>query len=343
MEEHFENCASINEDSQTSQATPEAEFTEKSTPKITAKIFISMDSVVESLTPRSNDLPPQTVSTTGASPRELRGPTLTASPRSAASPRTIDSHSRHTSSPRDESSSRDLNSPRKPGSRVVGFFEKIGSKKFSKRKSSHSSPRSPKETNPANTSTISFDESGSDASIKSLSCTENLIQAKARTSSLVIQKQKSFVGKNDAIISTEIQYSPRQNSLMETGNSPNSRKLSRGTSEDGSRSNLLVYCGNEIMAWCKNQSLNCQYNNLTGEFIIKLKNEDNIHIQGYRIQASTLNKETITALIDLIKTLPHIEKVLIYYDSLEGIDIDHSITSQLTSGSEDTVQSTLNM
>lgn len=335
MEESLENESLVDKETQPNTA-------EKSIPKITAKIFISMDSVVESSTPRTNISPTQAASTLGSSPRDLRSPSLTASPRSITSPRAIDPNARRTPSPRDDNSPRDFNSPRKSGSRIIGFFEKIGSKKFSKRKSSNPppSPRSPKESNTEAMLNLSIEQAENNTAIKSMSCPDSLSHAKARSSSLVIQKQKSFIGKGDAVISTEIQFSPRQKSLHESFSSPNPKSPTRGNSEEGSKSSLLIYCGNEIIAWCKNKDLNCQYNNICGAFIITLKNADYIQIQGYSIHANTFETETIHLFIDLIKTLPHVEKVLIYYNAVESAEIDHHITSLLTCAPEETEDST---
>lgn len=266
------------------------EVQNSSSPKITAKISISMSSVTESLKA------PVTESIT---------PIASPFPQSSLSPRPIDVALGHTPSPRLDSSPRDFDSPRKAGSRLVGFFEKIGSKGFLKKKPSGYSPRSPKSSDTESPRSNAYSKAESPQSLhekqeahlmKSSSCSINT----AKRSSYTIQKQKSFVSKGD--MTTEIQFSPRQQSQ-----SPVLHK----SSEEGT--SILVYCGNEIIAWCDKQFLKYQYNNLNGVFKINLTNAEIIQIQSEKICASSLDKNTIYLFIDLIKTLPHVENVLIYY------------------------------
>jgi hypothetical protein len=345
MERPDENQFLRNEKSPSSTVRVEDQSSPKTetlfTPKITARISISRRSVVESSTPRFNESPRPAISTFESPRRDSLSALCASSPRSAASPRVTESPLLRTPSPINESSARDVNSPRQPlGSRFIGFFEKMGSKHFSKRRSDGHSPRSLQDSDSANPRTRHL--SNADRSMITNESSDAHLSVKqsankTRSSSFKIQKQKSFIGSSDSITSTEIQYSPRQKSSAEAANSPHLTPVSPESSENKSKCLVLLYCGDEIIVWCRSQGLDYQYSDVKGEFCITLENADVIQIQGHNIHANTLESTTVNKLIDLIKSLPHIENVSIYYVS-QGVDIDEFITSRLISSPEENAE-----
>lgn len=309
------------------------------TPKITARISISMDSVAGACAPRSHESPKPGMPTIESPPRDLLSAPIAGSPRSKASPRVQDSLLLRTPSPKNENSPRDSHSPRQPlGTRLIGFFDKKGGIKFSKRRSSSCSAQSLEEQSGVNLqqqkhSNMDISPTSNEESDEHVS--DKISPTKGRSSSFRIQKQKSFIGSNNAVTSTEIIYSPRQKNQMDSSNSASPRSLSRKSTDSVSKSALLLYCGNEIIAWCVSQHLSYQYHDAKDEFNITVENGGIIRVQRNNVYANTLEIAVVNQFIDLIKSLPHVENLSIYYDS-QGADIDACLTSRLISSSEDT-------